>query len=171
MSKTIYTHKHHIIPRHAGGSDDPSNIVELSIPEHAEAHRKLFEEHGRWQDEVAWLTLSGQIDCAEAIKQAQIRAHKDKPKSEEHKRKLSEKLKGRKLSEATKKKMSESRKGKNNHFYGKKHTEETKKNIGKAGIGNTRASGKRTEESKRKMSISQMGNQNARIQSKGNEGY
>ena len=28
MSKTILKHKHHIIPRHAGGTDDPSNIVE-----------------------------------------------------------------------------------------------------------------------------------------------
>jgi hypothetical protein len=58
---TIY-HKHHIIPRHAGGSDDPSNLIELTIEEHAEAHKKLWEEHGRWQDHIAWKGLSGQID-------------------------------------------------------------------------------------------------------------
>ena len=44
------SHKHHIIPRHTGGSNHPSNIVVLSVEEHAEAHRKLYEEHGRWQD-------------------------------------------------------------------------------------------------------------------------
>lgn len=51
-------HKHHIIPKHAGGTDDPSNVIELTIEEHAEAHRVLFEQHGRWQDELAWKLLS-----------------------------------------------------------------------------------------------------------------
>ena len=51
-------HKHHIIPRHAGGTDDPDNIVELTPEEHAEAHRKLYEEYGRWQDYVAWQGLA-----------------------------------------------------------------------------------------------------------------
>ena len=41
-----------------GGTDDPSNLVELTIEEHAEAHRKLFEEPGRWQDELAWKGLA-----------------------------------------------------------------------------------------------------------------
>jgi hypothetical protein len=58
-------HKHHIIPKHMGGTDDPSNLIELTIEEHAEAHRILWENHGRWQDEVAWKALSGQIDKQE----------------------------------------------------------------------------------------------------------
>lgn len=63
---TIY-HKHHIIPKHMGGTDDPSNLVELTVEEHAEAHRKLFEQHGRWQDEIAWKGLAKMIDRAEII--------------------------------------------------------------------------------------------------------
>lgn len=47
MSKSIYYHRHHIIPRHAGGTDDPSNLVELTVEEHAEAHRILWERDGR----------------------------------------------------------------------------------------------------------------------------
>lgn len=54
-------HRHHIIPRHAGGTDDPSNIALLTIEEHAEAHRILYEKYGRWQDKLAWQMLSGQI--------------------------------------------------------------------------------------------------------------
>jgi hypothetical protein len=64
-AETIY-HQHHIIPRHMGGTDDPTNLVKLTIEEHAEAHRKLYEEYGCWQDKVAWKALAGQITHAEA---------------------------------------------------------------------------------------------------------
>ena len=60
-------HLHHIIPKHIGGSDDPSNLIELTIEEHAEAHRLLYEQHGRWQDRVAWLSLSGIMKDTERI--------------------------------------------------------------------------------------------------------
>ena len=52
------SHKHHIIPKHIGGTDDPSNFVELSVADHAEAHKTLYEQHGRWQDYVAWQGLA-----------------------------------------------------------------------------------------------------------------
>jgi len=49
-----------------GGTDDPSNIVELTVEEHAQAHRKLFEEHGKWEDELAWKALAGIVSKKEA---------------------------------------------------------------------------------------------------------
>lgn len=61
-------HKHHIIPKHAGGTDDLSNLIELSIDDHAEAHRILFEKHNRWQDKLAWQALTGQIGSKEIRK-------------------------------------------------------------------------------------------------------
>ena len=76
-------HKHHIIPKHIGGSDDQSNLVELNIDEHAEAHRLLFQQYGRWQDKIAWKTLSGQITQAEAIKESQKNSDKSWMKTEE----------------------------------------------------------------------------------------
>jgi len=96
-----YTHKHHIIPKHAGGTDDPSNIVELSVEEHALAHKELFEQYGRWQDRLAWRGLSGQIDSQELIRKAQSEAAKRRDKF-----------------------------GENNPMYGKRHSEETKIKIG-----------------------------------------
>lgn len=62
-------HKHHIIPKHAGGTDNLENLIELSIEEHAEAHRVLFEQHGRWQDRLAWMGLAKMINREEIIKQ------------------------------------------------------------------------------------------------------
>ena len=105
---TIYYHRHHIIPRHAGGTDDPSNIILLTVEEHAEAHKKLWEEHGRIEDKLAWKGLSGIIGKEEIVYYV----------NEERKRKISEANKGqisnnrgKKFSDETRKKMSESMKG------------------------------------------------------------
>lgn len=69
-------HKHHIVPRHMNGSDDPENLIELTIEEHAEAHRILFEQHGRWEDELAWKGLAGLISKEEIIKKVLSEAGK-----------------------------------------------------------------------------------------------
>lgn len=81
-------HKHHKIPKHIGGTDDPSNLIELSVEEHALAHKELYETHARWQDYLAWKTLSGQIGKEEAIKFAQQHADKSWSKTKEGKEKF-----------------------------------------------------------------------------------
>lgn len=60
-------HMHHIIPKHMGGTDDQENLIRLSIEDHAEAHRILYEQHHNEYDRVAWLALSGMITRQEAI--------------------------------------------------------------------------------------------------------
>ena len=55
----IYYHEHHIIPKHMGGSNDPSNLIVLTVEEHSEAHRLLFLHHGKQEDYIAWLALAG----------------------------------------------------------------------------------------------------------------
>lgn len=44
-----------------GGTDESDNLVSLTVEEHAEAHRKLWEEHGKIQDYYAWKGLSAKI--------------------------------------------------------------------------------------------------------------
>jgi hypothetical protein len=84
-------HKHHIIPRHAGGTDCPENLVELTIEEHAEAHKKLYEKYGKVQDKLAWMGLSKMITGQDILKELL-----SAPKSDEHKRKISMAHKGKK---------------------------------------------------------------------------
>ena len=114
-------HKHHIIPKHAGGTNDASNIVELTVEEHAEAHRKLYEEHGRWQDQVAYRMLSGQISSYEATIEAIKKTQTGRKHTPEVIEKRRQKQIGSKRSEETRLKMSL-----NNAMKGKTLSEERK---------------------------------------------
>jgi hypothetical protein len=106
----IYTHKHHIIPKHIGGTDDPSNLIELTIEDHAIAHRHLWKMYGRWQDRLAWLALSGRIDKEEISRKI-----------------VSEANTGRKHSLETRRKISEGNKGKHKNNKGPQSAEHRKK--------------------------------------------
>lgn len=67
MLRHFMKHKHHIIPKHMGGSDDPSNLIELTRAEHAMAHMKLYEKYGKKEDLGAYYLLTGQTDAADKI--------------------------------------------------------------------------------------------------------
>jgi len=60
-------YKHHIIPRHSGSTDDLSNIKLVTLSEHAEEHRLLWEKNKNQYDYIAWKCLCGQIPVEEAI--------------------------------------------------------------------------------------------------------
>jgi len=62
-------HKHHIIPRHMGGTNDPENLISLTPEEHAEAHRILYENYGKIEDYLAWKGLLGFVGKEDIIKE------------------------------------------------------------------------------------------------------
>lgn len=141
---SIYTHKHHIIPRHMGGTDDAANIVEVTVEQHALLHKQLWEDLGYQEDYIAWRCLSGQITAQEATLEAirlsrqRYKGTKRGPLSEEAKQNISSAKKGKKInypknrksrSDEDKKAVSEKMRGKSNHFHGKKHSTETRKKI------------------------------------------
>ena len=124
MSRTIL-HKHHIIPKHAGGTDDPSNLIYLTVEEHAEAHKLLFEQYGRWQDELAWKGLLKLVTHDEAMIRS-MKPNLGKTFDDEHRRNISESLKGHKVSESTRKKIAQTRKDRNIKPVGYERTDEIK---------------------------------------------
>jgi len=103
INNIMKTHKHHIIPKHIGGTNEPSNIVELSIEDHATAHKILYEKYGRWQDRVAWLSLSGIMKDEERIYEILKNSNPG----------------GYKHTEEIKQKLSQMRLGEKNPMYGK----------------------------------------------------
>ena len=62
-------HKHHIIPKHMGGTDSKDNLVELTVEEHALAHKVLWEKHKLHEDYLAWQGLAGLMSKEELVKE------------------------------------------------------------------------------------------------------
>ena len=96
---------HHIVPKHMGGSEDPSNLIELTIEEHAQAHFNLWEKFGRIEDKIAWECLSGRnLSEEERIILAKSGFEKfllDKNKVAKWKNKISNTLTGKTQSKET----------------------------------------------------------------------
>ena len=163
--------RHHIIPKHAGGTDEESNFTYLTHREHIAAHWLLWKIHGRDGDKSAWMLMKRMpywpafVDrkhTAES-KKKMSEAAMGRKATDETKRKMSESRKGRKLgpcSEESKRKISEAKKGRKlSEEHKQKIREgctnppaETRRKISEAGRG-----WKRTEETKRKMSEAQLG--------------
>jgi hypothetical protein len=60
-------HKHHIVPKHMGGKNNPENIISLTPEEHAKAHQELYEKYGKIEDYLAWKGLAGFMGKEEII--------------------------------------------------------------------------------------------------------
>lgn len=136
-----YTESHHIIPRCMGGGDEKENLVNLTAREHFICHRLLVQIHpsnnklkfALWamcnmkSKRQSRYTPSSRI--YESIKIEVIQLISDKKKgvklSEEHKRKTSETLKGRKRPQEVIDKIVKTRK----ESGGWKHSDETKNKI------------------------------------------
>ena len=116
-------HRHHIIPKYAGGDDSKENLVYLTPEEHALAHLELYEKYGRYEDAQAFNTLSSQwLDGRSIDGYKQSKEHIQKRVESTDYEEVSKKLKGRvsptkgmkfgERSKETKQKISEALKGK-----------------------------------------------------------
>lgn len=119
-----------------GGSDDPSNLVLVSIEEHAELHLALYLEHGKYEDYIAYHMLAGKTDEGEAAMntwRSEYMANREI--TDETRERMSKGQKRRfknGVPEELSKKWSAARMGEKNPFYGKTHSDDTKKKLSAA---------------------------------------
>lgn len=71
ISDEVYTERHHIVPRHMGGSDDSDNLVTVMYRQHILLHLLLWKSYGSAKDKMAYLLMRGQIDTLEARRELQ----------------------------------------------------------------------------------------------------
>tara|TARA_R110000868_G_scaffold12850_1_gene60757 strand:+ start:1820 stop:2353 length:534 start_codon:yes stop_codon:yes gene_type:complete len=129
-------HRHHIIPKHAGGTDDDDNIIYLTPEEHAKAHLELYEKHGKYEDAQAYNSLKKYWNESRTIDgYKQSEKHIRKRIENTDYAKISDKLKGRisptkgmKFDYKPKPKISEA-------LRGKSKSNETKEKISKSLLG------------------------------------
>lgn len=70
-------HNHHIIPRHAGGTDDSTNLCRVNVKLHALLHKWRFEETGDEFDLLAYRLLSGGVITKGEVGSEVLRIWKD----------------------------------------------------------------------------------------------
>lgn len=100
-SDDIVLHKHHILPKSLGGTDKKENIISLSVVDHAHAHYLLSKCFDEGAYESSSNLMAARVISKKSIRDVNVL-----------------------------KRIGNAYKGKNNPFYGKTHTEETKRKIG-----------------------------------------
>ena len=133
----IYTEKHHIIPVSMGGTDEPDNIIKLTLREHYIAHLMLLMAYQNSSMYFAYLMMSRTRDNSLKINSRTYEKLKSKfryYRSERMKGELNPMygkgtFAGRSHTDESKQKMSRIRKiicqKENNGYYGKNHNKNT----------------------------------------------
>ena len=152
LPEETYTETHHIVPRSLGGSDDPSNLVKLTAREHFICHlllpkmttgtNKTKMIYAAWcltmlanrqkQFTIKSRTYSNIKIAISAIRKSSIPWNKGKrglyKQSTESNQKRSKALQGRPS-------INKGKFGEQSTFYGKKHSDSTKRKISEAAKG------------------------------------
>lgn len=119
--------------------DAKNNPLYINMHNGCPSGKKHFA-HTNESKEKLRKAFSGRKHTEETVEKLRL-LHKGKPKSIEHKKKISDHMKthsywlGKKLTEEHKEKISQKNRGEGNPFYDKKHSEETKARMSKTRTG------------------------------------
>ena len=142
-----YHERHHIVPKCMGGKNDEDNLIDLYAKEHFIAHKLLASENPSNNSLVyAWSCMSFSKtkdqkryeltpEEYEDAKKALSKAMTGKVMSDEAKEKMSKRAKERLQDKTNHPMYGTHRCGEDNPFYGKRHTEESKKKMSGSTVG------------------------------------
>lgn len=78
LDNMVYKERHHIIPKHIGGSNNEDNIILLTYRQHILAHLLLYRVYRRFEDLTAYRLMRGlDPDRKRAISKMIGQRHKD----------------------------------------------------------------------------------------------
>ena len=148
-----------------GGTDDPSNIILLSVEDHAKAHLDLYEKYGNEYDRIAYDSLMKRLPREEIVRQVCRATHLGKKKKPEAVEKMRQTKMGvpqtpesnKKRSETLKRKFQEGtfKPGVSHSPKTEEHNKKNSEGCKKAWAEGTRKEykpGATTEEGKKKLS-------------------
>lgn len=138
-----YAEKHHIVPKSIGGTSDLNNLVWLTASEHFECHLLLTNmlKGPARRKMLSAATRMMNKQSHSQLREYELPAYSDKIRqmcAEEHSAYMKQKHAGER-----------------NPFYGRKHTEESKKKISNGGKGI-----KKSDEARKKISDAKKGDLN-----------
>ena len=164
-----YVEKHHVVPRCLGGTDDDTNIVNLTAEEHYVAHQLLVKIHPNVCG-LAYAAVVMAKRCSSNKAYGWLRRMVSESRKNKRRGSLSPEwrakigmalvgnthLRGKILSAETRAKMSQAHKG-NKATLGHKLSDEHKRKIGLHSRGNKYNLGKKaSDETKQKMSLARV---------------
>jgi hypothetical protein len=127
------THKHHILPKYKGGTDNPSNLVQIPVTRHAMFHYCNWQLWGDKRDWLAWKGLIGEISQEERVLELRRiggriggRANGEKPETKSRMRELASKTQSKATLAATTPEAKAKRKNslaKINHSQGENNSQ------------------------------------------------
>ena len=91
--------QHHIIIKRDGKRYRTSRTIPLTIEQHANRHKRVYDKFGFWEDKLAWEIMTGRIGTDDKIKKRNeylSMARKGVPLSEQHKENIRQAAIGRK---------------------------------------------------------------------------
>lgn len=155
-----YFERHHVIPKSMGGTDNKSNIVNLTAREHYLIHWLLFKIHRNKETCFAWYRMT---HCRGGLRRYTSKTFEYAKKHRA--RQVSELFSGRELTEEHIKKLSNAKRGKtysdigreNSPLKGRSISDEHKLKVGLSSKGRVHS-----ESTRNRMSESKVGEKNHR---------